>query len=233
MYPEDHGGCIDGESAITASVAMPLGVVRCPLRLLGFEMCVIRNYALAVVFITAAALTIASGGHPVPDAGHLLWVRGNDTFIGCATGLGVLLLTPRTVAVRIPRELVDTLAALKTTLGHAVEGAVTTSAARQARRDLQHRTIAPLQAYDASSGASLRPRDAAGRMWPAVVVAQRLAYGPDGDREVNHALAMLSDAICGETKPAPLSLLPEFLGTEMRNLRDSLVYEGTRVARQP
>lgn len=95
-------------------------------------------------------------------------------------------------------------------------------------------------------------------MWPAVVVAQRLAYrvlascwslenagadkppelartlfGPDGDREVNHALAMLSDAICGETKPAPLSLLPEFLGTDMRNVRDSLMYEGTRVARQP
>ena len=40
------------------------------------ELCVVRNYALAVVFITAAALTIASGGQSVADLGHLLLVRG-------------------------------------------------------------------------------------------------------------------------------------------------------------
>ena len=50
-------------------------------------MTVIRNYALAVVFITAAALTIAAGGHPVPHVGHMLWVRGSDTVIGCVIGL--------------------------------------------------------------------------------------------------------------------------------------------------
>jgi uncharacterized membrane protein YccC len=66
-------------------------------------MTVIRNYALAVVFITAAALTVASGGHPVADVGHMLWVRGVDTFIGCAVGLAVLALTtPQTVSVRVP-----------------------------------------------------------------------------------------------------------------------------------
>lgn len=59
------------------------------------EMAVTRNYALAVVFITAAALTIASGGHPVPDVGHLLWVRGVDTFLGCVSGLVILAMTCR------------------------------------------------------------------------------------------------------------------------------------------
>lgn len=221
------------------------------------EMTVIRNYALAVVFITAAALTIAAGGHPVPDVGHMLWVRGVDTVIGCVIGLAVLALTtPRAVAVRIPQELVNTLAALKTALGLAARGEIATDAALQARRDLQHRTIVLLQAYDTSVGAAPWYRDAAERSWPAVVATQRLAYrvlatcwslenagakaapemartlfGPDGEKEVNHALAVLSGAIHAGTKPAPLSHVPEFLGTEMRNLHNSLVYDGARTAR--
>jgi len=215
------------------------------------EVTVIRNYALAVVFITAAALTIAAGGHPVPDVGHMLWVRGTDTVIGCVIGLAVLALTtPRTVAVRIPQELVNTLTALKTTLALAATGDVATEAARQARRDLQHRTIVLLQAYDAAVGATPWHRDAAERSWPAVVAAQRLAYrvlatcwslenagaeaapmartlfGPDGLNEISHALAALSDAVHAGTRPSPLVSVPEFLGTEMRNLHDSLVYAG-------
>ena len=221
------------------------------------EMSVIRNYALAVVFITAAALTIASGGHPVPDVGHMLWVRGSDTFIGCVTGLAILaLMTPRKVAVRIPQELVHTLAALKQTIGHAAKGDVTTAAARQARRNLQHRTFAVLHAYDASVGATPWHREAAELSWPAVVAAQRLAYrvlatcwslenagadaapemartlfGPDGERAIDDALALLSDAIRAGTKPASLSQLPDFVSTEMQNLRDSLVYAGNRTTR--
>lgn len=215
------------------------------------EMTVIRNYALAVVFITAIALTIAAGGHQVPHIGHMLWVRGVDTFIGCVTGLAVLMTTaPRTVAVRIPQELINLLAALEIVLGYAATGAVTTSDPRRARRDLQHRTIVLLQAYDASMGAAPWHRDAAERAWPAVVAAQRLAYrvlftcwslenagtkaapelarklfGTDGARESKHALTALSDAIQSGTRPAPLGALPDFLSAEMRNLYASLVYD--------
>ena len=215
------------------------------------EMTAIRNYALAVVFITAAALTIAAGGHPAVDVGHLLWVRGTDTFIGCVTGLVVLaIMTPRTVAVRIPQELVNTLAALAATVDLAAAGDVTTDAARRARRDLQHQTITLLQAYDASVGATLWHRDIAERSWPAVVASQRLAYrvlagcwmledaGAEvapglahtlfGAEGVKHALEILSDAIRTGTRPEPLPQLPDFLGTELANLHDSLVYDDTK-----
>ncbi|MCP8894876.1 FUSC family protein [Shinella daejeonensis] len=218
------------------------------------EMTVIRNYALAVVFITTAALTIAAGGHPVPDVGHMLWVRGTDTFIGCVIGLAVLVMTtPRTAAVRIPQELVNTLAAVRTVLDLTAGGDVTHGAARQARRDLQHRTIVLLQAYEAAVGATPWHRDAAERAWPAVVAAQRLAYrvlatcwslenaqagaapemartlfGPDGRENAGHALAILSRAIHAGARPAPLSPVPEFLSTEMQNLHGSLVYAGER-----
>lgn len=216
------------------------------------EMTVIRNYALAVIFITTAALTIAAGGHPVPGVGHMLWVRGVDTAIGCAIGLLMLALTtPRAAAVRIPQELVNTLAALATTLGLAARGEVGGAAARQARRDLQHRTIVLLQAYDAAIGATPWHRDLAERSWPAVVAAQRLAYrvlatcwsleaaetdvaqdkaralfGPDGEQQIGGALAVLSGAIRTGTRPAPISHLPEFLRTEMQNLHDSLIHAG-------
>ena len=52
------------------------------------------NYTLAVVFITATALTIASSGRPV-DPVHLLITRGVDTAIGCAVGVVVFLAAAR------------------------------------------------------------------------------------------------------------------------------------------
>jgi len=184
------------------------------------EMVVVRNYSLAVVFITAAALTIASGGHPVPDTGHMLWVRGVDTFIGCMTGLAILALTsPRSVEIRIPQELVRMLTTLKKVLAHIANGDVENHAAKRARRDLQHRTITLLQAYDAGVGATPWHRDAAERSWPTVSAAQRLAYrvlsvcwslentdanraemartlfGQKGKRDIDHALLELAKAI--------------------------------------
>ena len=221
------------------------------------EMTVIRNYALAVVFITAAALTIAAGGQQVPDVGHMLWVRGVDTVIGCAIGLAVLALTtPRAVAMRIPQELRNTLAAVKATLDLAAGGEVATGIARQARRDLQHRTNLLLQAYDAAIEATPRHRDAAERSWPAVVAAQRLAYralatcwslesagaddapqmagtlfGPEGTGEIDRALTALSEAIRTGTRPAPLAHVPQFLAAEMQNLHESLVHAGKDSAR--
>lgn len=219
------------------------------------EVMVIRNYALAVVFITAAALTIATGGHPVPDIAHMLWVRGEDTFIGCAAGLAILAaMTPRSVRLRIPRELVNTLVALKRVLAHAARGEVTTGAARRARRDLQHRAIVLLQAYESGVDATPRHRAAAERSWPMVMAAQRLVYralsvcwslenagadapglartlfGADGAREIGRALLMLATAIRAGTPPAPIGPLPACLDGEVRNLRDSLVYAGTGAA---
>lgn len=215
------------------------------------EMIVIRNYALAVVFITAAALTIASGGHPVPDVGHLLWVRGIDTVIGCAVGLGVFALSnPRIATARISAELARTLEAVAATVRYMAKGDVLTPAAREARRDLQHRALALLGAYDRSSGSSPRYGAEAERMWPAVVTTQRLCYrvlstcwamedsdpaeiaettrtlfGPGGERAILAALADLEWAVRHDDKPQQTAPLPAFVATELQNLRDSLVAE--------
>ena len=213
------------------------------------EMIVIRNYALAVVFITAAALTIASGGHPVPDVGHLLWVRGVDTVIGCVVGLLVFgLTTPRFATSRVPDELGRTLDAMSATLAYMAKGDVLTPSARLARRDLQHRTITLLQAYDRSAGSSPRYGEETERMWPAVVTTQRLAYrilstcwameqddptqarekamslfGAGGESAVRAALQDLKRAVRSHSRPTETAPLPPFMAVEVQNLRDSLV----------
>ncbi len=59
------------------------------------EMFVVRNYTVAVIFITPAALTIASGGHRITHVLDMLLARGIDTVIGCAVALLVLWFTRR------------------------------------------------------------------------------------------------------------------------------------------
>ncbi|WP_396922919.1 FUSC family protein [Mycolicibacterium sp.] len=141
------------------------------------EMYVMRNYTLAVVFITPAALTIASGGMPVADLGELLLARGGDTLIGCAVALSVYWLTQRRRApTGLSTAIAATLDAVDTALTHLAAGVVTSDRARTDRRDLQLRTMALLPAYDAGIGGSYAQRVAAEGMWPAVVTAEQLAY---------------------------------------------------------
>lgn len=206
------------------------------------EMIVVRNYALAVMFITPAALTIAAGGHPVADVGHLLWVRGVDTTIGCAVGLLVFVLTtPRQAAVRIPQEMAGTLAAAERMVAHLAAGDANSAAARTAQRDLQQGAIAILQAYDASVGATPAHRSVAEQMWPAVVATQRLAYrllsiqglqgsaarnlfGTGEEAATRRALRHLAAAVRSGSKPAETSGLPDCLVAEITVLRNSLVH---------
>lgn len=141
------------------------------------EMYVMRNYTLAVVFITPAALTIASGGQPVDNLGELLLTRGSDTLIGCAVALAVYWATQRLRHPTGLRSAVDTtLDAVTATLPHLAAGEATSPAARTERRDLQLRAMGLLPAYDAGIGGSAAQRLGAERMWPTVVATEQLAY---------------------------------------------------------
>ncbi|WP_082939997.1 FUSC family protein [Mycolicibacterium peregrinum] len=141
------------------------------------EMYVMRNYTLAVVFITPAALTIASGGQPVDNLGELLLTRGSDTLIGCAVALAVYWATQRLRHPTGLRSAVNaTLDAVTATLPHLAAGDATSPAARTERRDLQLRAMGLLPAYDAGIGGSAVQRLGAERMWPTVVATEQLAY---------------------------------------------------------
>lgn len=141
------------------------------------EILVTRNYAFAVVFVTSIALLIASGGQRVVDPGALLWARGLDTAIGCAIGLLVyMLFRPRDASASFRQQIAFTLIAVQAVIRHIATGSVTTNAAQQDRRDLQHRILALVEWYEEEASGLKSHRAIANRMKPAVDAAQRLGY---------------------------------------------------------
>ncbi|MGQ4659854.1 FUSC family protein [Lysobacter sp. F6437] len=215
------------------------------------EMVVVRNYTLAVVFITGAALTIASGGQPVASPAAYLLARGVDTLAGCVVALLVFrLIPPRASTAAIPAQLVHALRAVDAVIVHLAAGSVTTPAARHTRRQLQHASFALAQAHEESLVASPRQRRTAEHNWPAIAATERLAYrtlsacwslerhgddatrqstagpsmfGDDGEARVHQALDVLADAVRDGGTPPPLPELPHVLEAELVNLRECLV----------
>ena len=212
-------------------------------------MLVVHNYALAVVFITGIAITMASGGQVGDNIAELLWTRAIDTIIGCTIGIGVLLVTaPRAVAVPIPQELAAALEAARELLKFAATGDAVSPGAKSSRRNLQHRAIALLAAYELGAGARQPDRRFAEGLWPAVVTAQRILYrllafcwtleeagsdgagniaiavfGASGQASLNAALEGLSSAITlGRIVPIS-SDVPDFLKEDLEDLSRSLV----------
>ncbi|MEW9614975.1 FUSC family protein [Shinella sp. S4-D37] len=214
------------------------------------EMLVLRNYGLAVVFITAIALTIAAGGQPVPDIPHQVWIRAEDTILGCAIGIAVFLLLARRDATRaIAQALLRSWGAIDLVAQRLSSGDADTAEARSARRNLQHHTILLLQSFDTAVGSSTDSRVAAEPLWPAVVATQRLAYrllaaawrieaaaatdgnaalaedlfGKDGAAQLHAALAEIIAAFHKGAAPPRLPGLPAFLDAEVRLLGNSIV----------
>ncbi|AXK72726.1 FUSC family protein [Lysobacter sp. TY2-98] len=140
------------------------------------EMLVVRNYAIACIFITASALTIASGGHPDVHGSYLI-ARGVDTAIGCLGALVVYaLIPPKPTAERLPTLVANVLDAAASVLEHVEAGDVTGRNARQARARLQRSTFALAQAYEEGLNGSTGRRRVAEQAWPVVAAAERLAY---------------------------------------------------------
>ncbi|BBY30837.1 FUSC family protein [Mycolicibacterium sediminis] len=140
------------------------------------ETTVTRNYVLASIFITAAALTVSSASHPV-DVGGVLVDRGLDTLIGCSVGVAVFLLaSARQESDRVPAAVADVLRRVAVVAGHLAGDGPGTVAAREARRTLQRAAMDLSVAREAARGGSPRQRMAADRLDTTVTAAEGLAY---------------------------------------------------------
>lgn len=211
------------------------------------EIAVVRNYAIAVVFITGVALTIGSGGQPVDDIPGLLLARGLDTLLGCACALlAFRLLPPRGDARKLGDGIAQCLLAIRDTCRVLASGDVTSPAARAVRRDLQHRSFDLEQRMDDALAGGRRQREAAERFWPGTAVCQRLAYRvlaacwdaerptaaeagagarptqlhPDDMPRVSAALEALARAWRQLAPPPPPVELPELLRADVEDLRN-------------
>ena len=128
---------------------------------------------IATVFITAQALTISSGTHPV-DIGELLFARGVDTLIGCAAGIAVFLVTARfQEATRLPEAIARTLEAVAATSATIAANAAATEAVRAARRDLLLTATDMREAEEAARAGSSRQSAVARGLGQTVAAADQ------------------------------------------------------------
>lgn len=145
-----------------------------------FQVCIAvlapRNYAFAAVFITATALTIASGTHPVQVV-PLVLARGVDVLVGCLIALPVYLIAVRfQEATRITESLGKTLDAAAEVIPYLAAGNMSAVQARAARRDLQAAVLSLKESDDAALAGSIRHRSQAEQLWPAIAATEHLAY---------------------------------------------------------
>jgi uncharacterized membrane protein YccC len=169
------------------------------------ELTVTRNYPLAVMFITAVALLIATGGQRHTDLVSLLLARGLDTALGCAVALAVfLLMVPARVATWLPTAIADTLNGINATTAYLSPAAVTTAAARTARRDLQRRVLALTQTFDTAVNGSTAQRRGAEQSWPAMAATQRLAYRTLAECWPWNSCTTTTTLTCGHHRNPPL-----------------------------
>jgi hypothetical protein len=216
------------------------------------EMLVTRNYALAAVFITAIALLVGTGGHAATETGRLLWTRGQETVIGCVTGVLVYGLTAPERPDSIRKELARTIEPISALVERLAHGEFSTPQALIVRRDLQRSLIALLTRFETQLGGTPRGNEAAAPLWPAVAATLRLGYKVlatcwsleaaqrdnegDDDRQKLRALAIsadliivkvtlgrLADAIFRGAPSLVLPELPSFVRAEIVALNSALV----------
>jgi uncharacterized membrane protein YccC len=205
------------------------------------EMLVVRHYGFATIFITAAALTIATGSRHVDIAGLLL-ARGADTLVGCATGVAVfVLLTRFQESHRLLESIAETVEAMEAEAATSTHltGDTATLAARTSRRDLQLAVIDMRDAADAAAAGSMPMRAEGRRLQPAVVAVEHLAYhtiaacwemddrasGPvlRADRAERFRTQLQGLALALRTAAAPPEVeAPAFLAADVGALRDAV-----------
>lgn len=141
------------------------------------EMLVPRNYAMAVVFITAIALCVASDGYAEPHLTTLLLARGEDTILGCLVAFAVhALLARHSAEAPLRASLEASWRAALPVLTALEEGSVTSPAARRARQALQHRLFGLAASFEVDKGGLAAARQAAAALAGQVEATQRLGY---------------------------------------------------------
>ncbi|MCI3986938.1 FUSC family protein [Bacillus vallismortis] len=133
------------------------------------EMMIVRNYALAVPFLTANALVITESMHGGADVGYFMIARLTDVAVGSIIGLlGTILLWRRFSTKRLP-ELMRDVIRLE---GQFMEKLLTGQKADEHK--LRVSLVRLRDAYDKALGDF--PQTNVDKLWPAISGVQHLGY---------------------------------------------------------
>lgn len=142
----------------------------------GAQLLVPRNYTAAAVLITCSALLMGVAGS-AQDAGALLVARALDTLIGAGVALSVFALVSRkTPAAWLPDALAAAVGAAADAVDQLTPDRVASPAGLRARRDLERSVTRLRETSTNNLNGFPAQREAAERLWPVVVAAERLAY---------------------------------------------------------
>ncbi|MGN2617772.1 FUSC family protein [Bacillus stercoris] len=163
------------------------------------EMLIVRNYALAVPFLTANALVITESMHGGADTGYFMIARLTDVAVGSVIGLlGTMLLWRRFSTKRLP-ELMRNVIRLE---GQFMEKLLTGQKADEHK--LRVSLVRLRDAYDKALGEF--PHANADALWPVISGAQHLGYyllsaqahrrppSPFSDEEINQLRTFFEQA---------------------------------------
>ncbi|MEK4360570.1 FUSC family protein [Paenibacillus sp. FSL M7-1455] len=140
------------------------------------ELIYLRNYALAVIFITPSALLIAESSHPDIAMGYFMSARIVDIMVGSAIGLaGVLLLWRRASSSRLPGAIADVIRKEGVLLGQILSGG-RPEGERISPAELETLLLRVRMLYNAALAESMRKRERIGLWWPAVAEIQHFGY---------------------------------------------------------
>ncbi|MDL9993299.1 FUSC family protein [Bacillus stercoris] len=163
------------------------------------EMLIVRNYALAVPFLTANALVITESMHGGADTGYFMIARLTDVAVGSVIGLlGTMLLWRRFSTKRLP-ELMRNVIRLE---GQFMEKLLTGQKADEHK--LRVSLVRLRDAYDKALGEF--PHANADALWPVISGTQHLGYyllsaqahlrppSPFSDEEINQLRTFFEQA---------------------------------------
>ncbi|WP_246426852.1 FUSC family protein [Paenibacillus rhizosphaerae] len=155
------------------------------------ELIYLRNYALAVIFITPSSLLIAESSHPDTAVSFFISARLTDILIGSAIGIiGMLLLWRRASSNKLPRALAGVIRMegklLESILSSSPPNRVTTWT-----NELENALIRLRLLYDGALAESVGRRNQASSWWPALDAVQHIGYAliTAAGNAQNHAAA--------------------------------------------
>ncbi|GMA61713.1 FUSC family protein [Alicyclobacillus fastidiosus] len=208
------------------------------------ELLIVRNYGLAVVFITPLPILLIELGHAQMSVAALIEARFFDTMVGCALGLlASLLLWRRASSSRVRPVIAQVIYAVDDVLRSCARPGVKPprEVSLSRRAALQAALINLRLVYDSAINELPNNGIALESLWPVVVSTQRLGYlalamtGVRGERpQVSDAeRATLAHLVrSAETGRPPIQNVPSSaaqtaFGEEIASLRDGLVTAAT------
>ncbi|MWV46399.1 FUSC family protein [Paenibacillus sp. HJL G12] len=190
------------------------------------ELIYLRNYALAVIFITPSTLLIAESNHPETAMTYFMSARIVDILVGSAIGLaGILLLWRRASSSRLPGAMAAVIRKEGALLEQLLAGGPNAEEVVHPA-ELETAMLRVRLLYDASLAESVRKRERISLWWPAVAEIQHFGYvliaaaerglehrePPETLRGLEQAFHDMAHAVQHSESPAPIHVpeLPSF-----------------------